>query len=321
MNYFSFILLTFLLFFSCTSNDDSKDEIVYNDFQTENVIILVVDGPRMTETWLDRSFINIPNRMILKNEGVVINNFKNLGTTLTMSGHSSILNGTYENLRNDGSEIPINPSMLQLWLKESQESQEKAWIITSKVKLRTIANCVNSTWKDQFIPATDCGNPITGRSDRTDVETIESFKNILSNHQPKLVMINLREVDTAGHNNDWNGYINAIKSTDAQIKEVWNFIQSSPIYKNKTALIVTNDHGRHDNNHGGFQHHGDQCGGCNSIEFLALGPDFKKNVTISSGNYEQKDIAKTVGLIMGFEMPFSDGKVITDIFTKPVRVQ
>lgn len=275
----------------------------------------------MSETWFEPNQVNIPYRMDLKKEGVIIDNFKNRGTTLTMSGHSSILNGTYENLRNDGSEIPINPSMLQLWLKQSNQAKEKAWIITSKVKLKTIANCINPIWRDQFIPSTDCGDPNTGTTDRTDTQTVESFKNILTTHHPKLIMVNLKEVDAAGHNNDWNGYISAIKSTDVQIKEIWDFIQSSNDYKNKTALIVTNDHGRHDDNHGGFQNHGDQCGGCESIEFLALGPDFKKNTTIHSSNYEQKDIAKTIGMIMEFEMPFSDGKVITDIFSIPIRVQ
>lgn len=318
MNNNYLFLFILILFFSCNENDDLKNDPITNNFETKNVIILVVDGPRMHETWFDSNRINIPNRVNLLREGVLISNFKNNGSTLTMSGHSSILNGTYEHLLNDGSQSPENPSMLQLWLKQSNESNNKAWIITSKVKLKTIANCVNTSWKDQFLPSTDCGNPTTGTTDRTDIQTVESFKNILNNYQPKLVMINLKEVDAAGHNNDWNGYINGIKNTDAQIKEIWNFIQSSNNYKNKTALIVTNDHGRHDDNNGGFQHHGDQCGGCTSIEFFALGPDFKKNVTISTGNYEQKDIAKTIGLIMGFEMPFSDGKIIKEIFSKNI---
>ena len=39
-------------------------------------------------------------------------------------------------------------------------------------------------------------------------------------------------------------------------------------YKDKTTLIVSNDHGRHIDSKGGFQNHGDDCAGCRHIEFL-----------------------------------------------------
>ena len=44
------------------------------------------------------------------------------------------------------------------------------------------------------------------------------------------------------------------------------------------------------------------------------GPDFKKNATISTGNYEQIDIANTIAELLQFPLQYSKGKVIKDIF-------
>lgn len=318
-----FFVLISLMLISCTNDyedfTENFDDYVPTSLKTENVIILVIDGPRMSETWNEPNKQYIPDRIKLMQEGVLISNFMNKGTTLTVSGHSSILNGTYENLDNNGTETPINPSLFQYFLKDKKLPNDKAWIIASKSKLKVLANCTDPKWKDQYLPKIDTGN--ANNTNRTDVLTIESFKNTLTKSSPNLVMINLKDLDIAGHENNWDGYIEAIKNTDRQIKEVWDFIQSDANYKDKTTLIVTNDHGRHDDNNGGFQSHGDKCKGCQHIEFFAIGPDFKKNTIINLGNYEQKDIAKTIGILLNFPLENSDGKVIKDIFINPYFIR
>lgn len=317
-----FFITSILVFFSCQSADDPTEEMELTPtIKTENVILLVIDGPRITETWEHPYQLYIPNRIKLLKEGVYISNFMHNGTTLTMSGHSSILNGYYENLNNEGLEFPSHPSIFQYFLKSSNKSSEKAWLITSKDKLAKIGNCTNAEWKDTYLPSLDCGRNGLNNGYRSDVSTIDRFKEIATTHQPNLVMINLKDVDVYGHENDWENYQNAIKKTDEQINEVWHFIQSSANYKNKTTLIVTNDHGRHSDEFGGFRHHGDACIGCKHIEFLAIGPDFKKNVIINHGNYEMIDIAKTVGVLLNFNADLAQGKVIKDIFQHPHLVE
>jgi phosphopentomutase len=91
-------------------------------------------------------------------------------------------------------------------------------------------------------------------------------------------------------------------------------IQADPLYKDKTTLIITNDHGRHiDNVADGFVSHGDGCDGCRHIEFLAVGPDFKKGIGFDIP-YEQTDISQTVAKLLNFKMDYGKGKLITDIF-------
>src|SRR5208282_383560 len=88
---------------------------------------------------------------------------------------------------------------------------------------------------------------------------------------------------------------------------LWKKIQSDSVYKNTTTLFVTNDHGRHDDQHGGFRDHGDACEGCRHIMLLALGPKFKKNTVVADTTL-QVDLAPTAAYLLGITMPMVQGK-------------
>lgn len=304
------------LIFSCADRDKEGQVSTptQDKYQTKNVILLVVDGPRISETWEGVNRENIPNRVSLLSQGVFINNFKNNGTTSTNPGHNAMCSGVYENIRNNGTELPGYPSIMQQWLKYTGADKKKAWVIASKDKLEVLNNCKLSSWKNKFQPSVDCGISGNGSGYRSDAVTVEKVKSVMGQYSPNIIVINLKDVDANGHANNWSGYIDAIKATDASIKEIWDHIQSLPAYKDKTTLIVSNDHGRHLDSNGGFAEHGDDCAGCRHIEFFAMGPDFKKNTTISTGNYEQIDITSTIAELLGVPLEYAKGKVIKDVF-------
>lgn len=313
-NVLYFMLL--LLMVSCT-NDDKVEQTPINNqttYQTKNVILLVVDGPRISETWEGTNRENIPNRVSLLSQGVFISDFKNNGTTSTNPGHNAMCSGVYENIKNDGTELPGYPSIMQQWLKYTRADKTKAWVIASKDKLEVLNNCKLDGWKGKFQPSVDCGISGNGSGYRSDAVTVDKVKSVMEQYSPNIIVINLKDVDSYGHANNWNEYINAIKATDASIKKVWDHIQSLPAYKNKTTLIVSNDHGRHLDSNGGFAEHGDNCNGCRHIEFFAMGPDFKKNTTISTGNYEQIDITSTMAELLGVPLQYAKGKIIKNVF-------
>ena len=80
-----------------------------------------------------------------------------------------------------------------------------------------------------------------------------------------------------------------------------DFLRTQYFYKDKTALFITNDHGRHsDDISDGFQSHGDNCDGCRHISLLALGTDFTPE-TVINRNYEQIDLAPTIATLLNFE--------------------
>ncbi|HEY9534832.1 MAG TPA: sulfatase-like hydrolase/transferase [Mucilaginibacter sp.] len=282
--------------------------------KTENVIIIVMDGARFSETFGDYTRQYIPNQRKMYTRGVMLVNFNNNGTTNTDSGHDAICTGNYENLENTGQVLPQYPSIFQEYLKETGKPAEKAWIVASKDKLQILANCQTTEWTGQYMPRTDCGNNGLLSGYRSDDTTFQHAKNIISTYHPNLMLINFKDPDYFGHSNQWGLYLNAIKKTDEYIKALYDFIESDELYKGKTTVIITNDHGRHlTGTADGFMNHGDGCAGCRHIEFLALGPDFKQGTAINP-HYEQIDISATIAKLLHFNMDYGKGKVIDDIF-------
>jgi predicted AlkP superfamily pyrophosphatase or phosphodiesterase len=280
---------------------------------TENVIVIVVDGPRYADTWEAPGTPLIPHRKALSKEGALCASFYNSGLTLTISGHTAIATGIYEILNNTGAQTPSFPSYMQAWLKTFSQPASKAWIVASKDKLEVIKNCMDPKWKNTFNPIANCGKEGLGSGYREDIITINKVKEILIAHKPNLMLVNLKQPDMAGHSGDSLAYVQGIKDSDEQVKQLWDFIQKNEHYKNKTSVIITNDHGRHTPGHlDGFRSHGDNCAGCRHIEFLGLGPAFKKNY-ISTTAYSQIDIAPTIAYLLGFKMPFGNGTVMIDL--------
>lgn len=306
-----FTWLQFLYAFA--ANQESQ---VAKPLITENVIIVVVDGARISETWLDSNQHNIPRQKALLSEGVLLNNYRNTGPTLTISGHAALLTGKTMKLHNSGMESPSAPTIFQQFQKQKDISPEQTWLVASKGKLAILANCTDSLWRDVYQPSTNCGvnggGVLSGYRD--DSTTTAVLFEILNKHHPKLSLVNFREPDYSAHAGDSLGYIKGIQNTDEYIHQIWQFIQNDPIYQNKTTLFITNDHGRHlDSIPPGFIDHGDDCEGCRRISMLALGPDFKQNTALSTP-YCQIDLPTTIARLLGFDFSGGKGKIMEELF-------
>ena len=305
------LLVLPMLFTMCKKDLEGKK------YKTENVIIIVVDGARYSETWGDTTHQYIPyfSNQIAK-FGIVNTAFYNNGKTSTISGFAALTTGVYQELNNDGLQLPLTPSIFQYfvnsrnsnWLSSKLFSSKDAWIIGSKNKLSILGNCSDSIWSNQSLPSLDFGPKeiIFGFGgykkikNRHDTVTLARFFDIISKHQPKLTLLAFKEPDIAGHANSWQDYLEGIQSTDEYIYSIWKFIQNDSNYSGTTALFITNDHGRHlDSIRSGFNNHGIcykkvntsiadtlrygrssgfSCEGCSHINFFAFGPDFKKGI-------------------------------------------
>ena len=300
-----------------TQSNANDSTATFKDYQTENVFIIVIDGPRYTETWGDASHQYQP-RLVdsLAAEGTVYTNFYNNGVTFTNPGHTAITTGNYQALDNRGGALPYRASIFQHWLKESGADSSKAWLITSKDKLQVLANCYEREWNNLFMPSTNCGVGGNGLGSgyREDSLTFKQIKTILNTHHPKLTLINFKEPDASGHRNNWNAYLNGIRNTDEYVYQIWNMIQNDTEYAYKTTMFVTNDHGRHLDGHlDGFVSHGDNCKGCRHINLFAIGPDFQKGQIITAYR-EQRDISATIAELMNFNFPTRKGEVMQELF-------
>lgn len=298
------------LFFSC-----GKEEANTDIYKTKNVVVLVMDGPRYSETHGEPNHQYTPRiSKDLAPIGTTYTEFYNHGSTYTVAGHTALTTGHYQIINNVGLELPQHPSIFQYWKKTHQKKDTDAWIIASKDKIISIGNCQDSLWKDQYLPATICGENGWGTGYVTDSFTFARSKDILTAHHPQLVLLTFREPDFSGHQNNWDNYLQGIRDVDEYIYQIWDFLENDPYYQGNTTLFVTNDHGRHlDTVSTGFINHGDQCVGCTHINLFACGPDFKKNQLLDKPR-ELVDIPATIAELLRFQMPNIEGQVMWELF-------
>jgi Metalloenzyme superfamily len=298
----------------------AADAVPNAPYKTKHVVILVIDGPRWTETWGEsqRQYIPVRNK-VLAPQGVLFTDMGNDGPTYTNAGHTALTTGYYQDINNNGLELPEKPTITQYLLRDRQLDPKQAWIVASKDKLQIITDSKSAEWKHKYICSFDCGvgGAGVGAGYRDDATTFAKVKEVLTTHHPVFTLINFKEPDPSGHAKKWDNYLQGIRDTDHYAGEIWALIQADPVLKDTTALFITNDHGRHlDGLKDGFVSHGDDCAGCRQIELLAMGPDFKRGEVVPR-HRGQIDIAVTVATLLGVTLAGSSGQVISELFITP----
>ncbi len=107
----------------------------------QNVIIVVVDGARYSETF-GAGATYIPHLYNdLKPLGAVYTNFRiaDEGKTETNPGHSSMLTGTWQQIANDGSQRPNKPTVFEYFRKELGSSIIENYAVAGKSKLNILS--------------------------------------------------------------------------------------------------------------------------------------------------------------------------------------
>lgn len=135
---------------------------------------------------------------------------------------------------------------------------------------------------------------------RPDIFTYMAAREYLKEYHPQLLYIALDETDDFAHNGMYDQYLRSANASDKMIADLWNYIQSSPIYANKTTLIVTCDHGRGEKDN--WVDHGDEIKESGQVWIAALGPDTTPigEVTSKQTIY-QKQLAATFAASLGFD--------------------
>jgi hypothetical protein len=284
--------------------------------QTETVktIVIVMDGARYSETFGDLQRTNIPGLSNMAASGILFENFFTCGPTYTNAGHLSITTGSDESINNSGMEYPLFPSYFQLWSEKSGKKR-KCYIVASKDKLEILANTRQAQWKDRFVPETVCGVSGNGSGYCHDSVTFQRSLHILANEKPYHMLINFREPDYSGHNNNWQEYLEGIRLIDTYITAIWEFIKTDAYYAGKTNIFITNDHGRHDDNNGGFSSHGDACHGCRKIMLVGWGANILPGRVVQT-TYSLCDLHASLSKLMGLENTYGKGTVISEIFNR-----
>ncbi len=296
----------------------------------ENAFIVVIDGLRNNEGFEVES-LYLPHLWNdLKPLGTINTRFYNRGWTATTAGHTTILSGVRQIiLNNGGNEQEIrsyDPLMFECYRKFLGAPESACGVIVGKW-----GNC-GSICNFSLEPAFGINyrgfqirDSIGGTADSICSKLVNR---VMDSLHPRLVLVNLGDVDHFGHQGEYAGYLQAIRIADSIVYEFYKHIQAIPpyndtFYRNKTIFIVTSDHGRNDDAHGSFKGHGEWDHGCRHIIFYAFGPGVAVGRTVDQISRDQIDIAPTISRLLGFPMPFAEGEVMSEIFAdgfQPVPV-
>jgi len=287
-------------------------------YRTENVFLVVIDGVRYSETFGDPTHQFIPyvwNE--LRPLGTIYTNCRNNFITATVSGHTSMLTGVWQNVKDDGTERSQQPTVFEYYRKEKGTPMSKTWVVVQKMNLISTDYSDHPEYGKPYGANLDSPGLHNAEMKHTgDVATWNILKAVMDSDHPSLVMVNFGMTDWMGHSGNWSAYTNAIQDADMLVYYLWLRIQNDSAYKDKTTVFITSDHGRHlDGVETGFQDHGDKCEGCRHVMMLVIGPDTKVNTVINETR-RLIDIAPTIGALMGFSTPLAKGNVMTEMLTE-----
>jgi len=282
-------------------------------YATSKLFVISIDGLRSSEAFDapdPAEFIPVMWNQ-LRPIGSLYRNFYNLGATWTTPGNHVIIDGCWEitpNSEGNRHFRPACPTMFEYFRYANPEVPVgKTWAVVGK------SNCDRSNYSWHPLYGEEYGASIDRSllSDRSDEATWSAMQRVINDHHPELVFLHLGEVDHAGHNN-WGWYLEAIHDADRIVGELWNLLQNDPFYRDQTTMLVTTDHGRHDDEHGGFKSHGGICEGDKRLFLLAAGPDIQQGQEFTTFR-QQVDICPTVGELMGFGTPYAMGHVLSEM--------
>lgn len=280
--------------------------------QTRHVLVVVIDGARYSESLGEPG---TPHHVHLAGELSVLGArpaaMYNLGPTITVPGMSGILTGAIQDLRNDGTERPHTPTVGEVLRKVKGVPDSLVRVVARKAKLDVLGYSDHPQWGAPYGAATRAGFG-------SDLETFVAGREELLRYKPTFMLLHLGDTDILGHGNDWSGYLASIARADSLIWQLWLSIESDPELSGRTTMFVTNDHGRHDELHGGFQNHGDSCPGCKRIELVVVGPDTKAGYQ-SPASFDQRGVAITAAHLLGVSIPTATGEPMDDILLEITR--
>ena len=141
---------------------------------------------------------------------------------------------------------------------------------------------------------------------RPDVIIYIAAREYLKEYKPNVLYIAFDETDDLAHAGMYDLYLQSANAEDKMLADLWNYIQSTPQYKNKTTLFITCDHGRGDKVKEEWQHHGAKIEDASQIWFTVIGPDTKPLGEVKiPGQIYQKQFAATFAAYLNLKFTAS----------------
>ena len=140
-----------------------------------------------------------------------------------------------------------------------------------------------------------------GEEECLDVFTHYAAMEYLKTKKPKVLYIAYGETDEWAHAGQYRSYLDAGHQVDAWLKQIWDFVQNDPQYKNKTTMFVTVDHGRGDKNKDEWTSHNNKIEDSHEIWFAVMGPGIGPSGEIKEPvQLYQEQFASTFAKFLGY---------------------
>jgi hypothetical protein len=140
-----------------------------------------------------------------------------------------------------------------------------------------------------------------------EVEVLDLFMHYqaldyLKTKKPKALFISYGETDEFAHEGHYGHYLNAAHQFDAWVSDIWKFVESDPLYKGKTTILITTDHGRGNLIKSQWTSHGQEVKDSHEIWFAMLGAKVEALGEVKSkAQVYQKDLIHRVSQLMGLK--------------------
>lgn len=140
---------------------------------------------------------------------------------------------------------------------------------------------------------------IFGQGERPDANTFSLGNAYIKANHPRVVYLDFGDNDDFAHEGKYDMYLDAAHKIDAMIKDLWNYLQQDPFYKDQTTLMIFPDHGR--GNGDEWRDHGSNTPHSNETYLMVMGPDTPASGEIKTQEQiYQEQYAQTIANILGF---------------------
>lgn len=138
-----------------------------------------------------------------------------------------------------------------------------------------------------------------GRNERPDGITFMLAKEYMKKNHPKFLQISFIETDAYGHRDSYEYYLESANANDSMIRNIWNYVQSDPFYKDQTTILITCDHGRGEGEQ--WKSHSRRIPEADQIWMAVMGPGIKPLGETKNVQVYQNQFAQTMASLLGLQ--------------------
>lgn len=154
---------------------------------------------------------------------------------------------------------------------------------------------------------------------RHDVYTFRLAMAHLKSSRPRVLYVAFDETDDWAHDGRYDRVLDALHHTDEYFRELWNFLQRESSYRDRTAILITVDHGRGDTP-ADWRDHGRTVAGSEHIWMAFVGPTWpRRGEWRDDEPIYQNQVAATLARALGIDFAETNpeaGRPIASLFLR-----